>query len=217
MRVIAGLFRGRLLEAPPGRTTRPMTDRVKETLFNILGHRFATPGELPGFAVLDVFCGPGSLGIEALSRGAGACTFVERDRTALRSLRQNIQNLRIGDQCAVLPDNAWSMRPPHAPAGFGLIFVDPPYHDAEDPLRVADLLERLAPSLAADGLIVLRHEARSNPPATTDLRSLHCVDERIIGRMRLLFLTRTPDPATRTPEPDSRPPPSPRLGLPDDA
>lgn len=193
MRVIAGTFRGRLLEAPPGRTTRPMTDRVKETLFNILGHRFATLGELPGFDVLDVFCGPGSLGIEALSRGARTCTFVERDRQALRSLRQNIQTLRLGDSSAVLPDNAWSMRPPHAANGFGLIFVDPPYRDAQDPLHVADLLERLAPSLAADGLLVLRHEAKSQPPPATELRSLQYVDERIIGRMRLLLLAHPPD------------------------
>ncbi len=196
MRVIAGTFRGRMLDAPPGRTTRPMTDRVKETLFNILGHRFETPGELPGFAVLDVFCGPGSLGLEALSRGARAVTFVERDRAALRSLRQNIQTLRVSDVCTILPDNAWSMRPPHRPEGFGLIFVDPPYRDAEDPLRVADLLERLAPTLAADGLMVLRHEAKSEPPPAAELRSLQYVDERIIGRMRLALLARGGDKVT---------------------
>ncbi len=190
MRVVAGTFRGRALVVPPGRTTRPLTDRVKETLFNILGHRFASPGRLPGVAVLDVFCGSGSLGIEALSRGAACCTFVERHRPALRCLRQNLQQLDLTDVATILTDNAWTVRPPRAGAGCGLIFVDPPYREAEDPLRVADLLERLAPSLAADGVLVFRHERQSSPPRADELRSLRYVDERVIGRMRLLFLAR---------------------------
>lgn len=189
MRVVAGTFRGRTLAVPPGRTTRPLTDRVKETLFNILGHRFASPGRLPGVAVLDVFCGSGSLGIEALSRGAARCTFVERHRLALRCLRQNLQQLDLTRVAAILTDNAWTMRPPQAGAGFGLTFVDPPYREAEDPLRVADLLERLAPAVTADGVLVFRHERQSAPPREDELRSLTYVDERVIGRMRLLFLT----------------------------
>ena len=112
MRVIAGRFRGRTLDAPPGQSTRPITDRAKETLFNVLGHRFALPGCLPGFVVLDVFAGTGSLGLEALSRGAAACTFVEQDRRALRYLRQNIARLGADGACTVLTDNAWTMRPP---------------------------------------------------------------------------------------------------------
>ena len=182
-----------MLEAPPGQTTRPITDRVKETLFNILGHRFAAPGELPAFAVLDVFSGPGSLGIEALSRGARSCIFVERDRAVLRSLRQNIRTLRLDGVATVLADNAWTMRPPLPPGGFGLVFVDPPYRDSQEPLRVLDLLERLAPSVAADGLLVLRHEASATPPTDEQLHGLRCADERHIGRMRLRLLARAAD------------------------
>ena len=78
MRIIAGTHRGRRLVAPEGKTTRPMTDRVRENLFNILG-----PGAADGAVVLDLFCGCGALGIEALSRGAASCTFVDTDRDAV--------------------------------------------------------------------------------------------------------------------------------------
>ncbi len=190
MRVIAGTFRGRSLEAPPGAGTRPITDRVKETLFNILGHRLAVPGQLPDVHVLDLFAGPGSLGIEALSRGARTCTFVERDREALRCLRQNIQHLDLQEVCTLLTDNAWTLRPQQLAAGFGLIFVDPPYRDAQDPRRVLDLLERLAPSLAPGGLIVFRCSTRAPALPPGGLGALRPVDERTVGRMRLVFLAR---------------------------
>jgi len=184
-----------LLESPPGQSTRPITDRVKETLFNILGHRLALPGTLPEVEVLDLFCGPGSLGIEALSRGARACTFVERDRQALLALRHNLARLGLEPTCTVMTDNAWTMRPLSPPGRFGLIFVDPPYRDTQDPLRVVDLLERLAPSLAADGLMVLRLSAQAAVPPPGGLRLLRYVDQRRTGRMQLLLLARTDWPA----------------------
>lgn len=196
MRVIAGTFRGRSLDAPPGRTTRPITDRVKETLFNIVGHRLGLPGELPAVAVLDVFAGPGSLGIEALSRGARSCTFIERDRAALRSLRQNIRALGLEHACTIWADNAWTLRWPRPAGGFQLVFIDPPYRAADDPLRLADLLERLAGSLTPDALVVYRREAAVPPQWGDELRSLQVVDERVIGHMRLVFLApRPPEPA----------------------
>ncbi len=188
MRIVAGRFRGRLLESPPGRTTRPITDRAKETLFNILGHRFGTLGELPDVPVLDVFSGTGSLGLEALSRGARSCTFVERDRHAVHCLRVNIERLGLGDVTTVLTENAWTLRPPQPPGGFGLIFVDPPYEAGARALKVADLLERLAPSFARAGLLVFRHETRAEPLSEAHLRTLRIVDCRAIGRMRLLLL-----------------------------
>jgi 16S rRNA (guanine966-N2)-methyltransferase len=188
MRVIAGLFRGRKLEAPPNVVTRPITDRVKETLFNILGHRLAMPGQLPGLDVLDLFAGPGSLGIEALSRGARSCVFVEHDRHVLRCLRQNVAHLEIEAASTVLADNAWTMRLPQCAAGFGLIFVDPPYRDTQNPRRLLNLLDRLAPVLAADGLVALRCAARSPAPPPAELQVLRPVDERVVGRMRLVLL-----------------------------
>jgi 16S rRNA (guanine(966)-N(2))-methyltransferase RsmD len=190
LRVIAGSLRGRRLEVPPGDTTRPITDRVKETLFNILGAKFALPGELPDFAVLDVFAGAGSFGIETVSRGARTCIFVERDRDALRCLRQNIRTLHLESVCRVVADNAWTMRPPAVPDGYGLVFVDPPYRDAEDPLKALDLLERLAPALAPDGLIVFRQSATALPPPADQFRALRLDDERTYRFMRVQFLAR---------------------------
>ncbi len=197
MRIIAGRFRGRSLTAPPGRTTRPITDQVKESLFNILGARYATPGALPDVNVLDIFSGPGSLGIEALSRGATHCTFVERDRRALTALRKNLQTLGLAPDTAVLTDNAWTMRWPPRPAGYGLIFLDPPYRDAREPLRIADLLIRLAPVLAPEGLISFRHELTATPPPPESLPNLQIIEQRRFGRMRIQFITH-PIPISET-------------------
>lgn len=206
MRVIAGRYRGRRLQAPAGTTTRPITDRVKETLFNILGSRWGTPGALPDIAVIDVFAGPGSLGIEALSRGARICTFVERDRRALRTLRENLTTLEAGTTGTILADNAWTMRPPCAAGSVGLIFVDPPYRDTARAARVLDLLERLAPLLSADGWLVYRHpiETTLDP---TPLRGLRFVEERTYARMQIMFFT--PADATTTPDVSVNPSPSP--------
>lgn len=190
MRVIAGSFRGRTLEAPPGDTTRPITDRVKETLFNVLGHRLALPGQLPGVDTLDLFSGSGSLGIEALSRGARSCTFVERDPEALRCLRHNLRQLALAECCTVLAADAWRLRLPNPAIPFGLIFVDPPYRDTQDSQRVRDLLVHLAANLAPDGLIVFRGPERAAALPEADLGPLRTVNERTVGRMRLVFLAR---------------------------
>jgi len=98
------------LRPPEGRVTRPITDRVKESLFNILGSRFGLPGEIPDFAVLDLFAGSGGLGIESISRGARSCVFVERDRAALAALTANLASLRGAADCRIVKDNAWTAR-----------------------------------------------------------------------------------------------------------
>jgi len=188
MRVIAGRLRGRRLLAPPGANTRPITDRVKETLFSILGTRFGTPGAIPETDVLDLFAGTGSLGIEALSRGARSCLFVERDWRTISALRQNISSLSLQPGSQILRANAWTVRLAPTPA-YGLIFADPPYRDAADPLRLAAFLEGLASHLTENGLIVLRRPAASELPSEL-LRLLVCVDDRRIGTMRLCLFAR---------------------------
>jgi 16S rRNA (guanine966-N2)-methyltransferase len=169
-------------------TTRPITDRAKETLFNILGARLGLPGELPPVDVLDLFAGTGGMGLEALSRGARSCLFVERDRRAIKALRQNITTLHVEAVCRVSIENAWTMRTPPAPGGaYGLVFVDPPYKDVA-PLPMIDLVERLAAHLSPDGLIVLRYSHWTRLPLE-GLRTLESVDERDVGTMRLRLLT----------------------------
>lgn len=191
MRVIAGKWRGRPLVAPEGRTTRPITDRVKETLFNVLGSRLGTLASLPAFDVLDCFAGSGALGIEALSRGAESCLFIERDRAALRSLRENLAKLKVGEAARLSVENAWTMRvpPPRTTGGYGLIFLDPPYADVAATSRLVDLLDRLGESLAPDGVLVLRCAVRDEAPVSR-LRTLRVADERVVGTMRLTLFER---------------------------
>lgn len=121
MRVIAGEFGGRKLVAPEGFTTRPTTDKVRQAVFNSLG----SMGVLEGAVVADLFAGSGALGIEALSRGAERCVFVERDRAALQALRLNVATLGIADRCTVHSTDVMAWVP--AMRGIDIVFIDPPY------------------------------------------------------------------------------------------
>jgi len=125
VRIIAGAWRGRALAAPPGETTRPTADRVRQALFDRLMHApWAGRAVLDGAAVLDVFAGTGALGLEALSRGAGTACFIEQDRAALAALRINIAACRATERCRVVAADA---RRPLAGTACGLVFMDPPY------------------------------------------------------------------------------------------
>ena len=131
MRIIAGRWRGRSLAAPPGSATRPTSDRTREALFSMLASRL---GELGGLAVADLFAGTGALGLEALSRGAARCTFVERDPAALATLRANL--LALGAEGAeVRASSAIGFRG----GPFDLVFLDPPYRSGDGPRALAGL------------------------------------------------------------------------------
>ncbi|MEH3159809.1 MAG: 16S rRNA (guanine(966)-N(2))-methyltransferase RsmD [Sphingomonas taxi] len=120
MRVIAGRWRGRPLVAPKGDATRPTADRTREALFSMLTSRL---GSFEGLAVADLFAGSGALGIEALSRGAGSCLFVEQDGAALDALKANLA--RLGTRGDVRAGSVMALGP--APAALDLIMMDPPY------------------------------------------------------------------------------------------
>lgn len=121
MRIIAGAWRGRVLKAPAGDATRPSADRVREALFSMLASRL---GSFEGLAVADLFAGTGALGLEALSRGAAACVFVEQDRAALDALRANIATLAAtGTEVRAQAVNALGP----APRPYDLMMLDPPY------------------------------------------------------------------------------------------
>ncbi len=122
MRVIAGKCRSLPLKSVPGKSTRPTTDRIKETLFNIL------QSHIPGAVFLDLFAGSGAIGIEALSRGAGEAWFVEHDRSAVRIIRENIRFTRLEANAHVLQMNAVDAAEMLAgKAVFDVVFLDPPY------------------------------------------------------------------------------------------
>ena len=121
MRIIAGEWRGRRIDAPEGATTRPTADRVRETLFSMLASRI---GSFEGLRVADLFAGSGALGFEALSRGAGLACFVESDARASAAIRANGRALSADERMQVIPGSALSL-PKSDP--FDLIFADPPY------------------------------------------------------------------------------------------
>src|SRR4051794_8027311 len=174
MRVIAGQFRGRPLEAPPGVRTRPTGDRVREALFSILG-------DVAGLRVADLFAGSGALGIEALSRGATHATFVENDARAAETLRLNLATLRIEDGATVVVADAlgW-LRAVASGENFDLVMVAPPYSSA--PGLGGKLTELLPEVLAPNATIVTESDKRD--PLMLDLP---LDDERTYGDTRIAF------------------------------
>jgi 16S rRNA (guanine966-N2)-methyltransferase len=123
VRIVAGEWRGRNLVAPEGDTTRPTSDRTRETLFSMLVSRL---GSFEDLRVADLFAGSGALGLEALSRGAGTCLFVEQDAAAMRALRRNITNLRAQERCDVRATSVLSMGAIRGEP-LDLVLLDPPY------------------------------------------------------------------------------------------
>lgn len=121
MRIIAGQWRGRRLVAPPGREVRPTADRVREAWMSILRDA------LPEASVIDLCAGSGALGLEALSRGAAAATFVEQSSTVLRTLRANIESLGAGDRATVRRADALAVARATPAGAFDIAFADPPY------------------------------------------------------------------------------------------
>ncbi len=134
MRIISGLYRGRPIIAPKGDTTRPTADRTREALFSMFTSRL---GSFEGLRVLDLFAGSGALGLEALSRGAASCTFVEQDSAALDCLRTNIA--KLGAKGAdVRAQSVMALGP--APAPYDLILLDPPYESGAGVVALERLL-----------------------------------------------------------------------------
>lgn len=154
MRIIGGELRRRLLASPPDERTRPMPDRVREALFNTLR------GHCEGASVLDAFAGSGAIGLEALSRGASECVFIEKDRQSAAALRENIEALGVGDRARlVIGDALGHSALARCPRPAHLVFFDPPYpmmEDARQRARVMAQFERLVGLLDPEGYAVLR-------------------------------------------------------------
>jgi 16S rRNA (guanine966-N2)-methyltransferase len=160
--VIAGSRKGHRIAAPRGVVTRPTGDRVREAAFSLIGR-------VDGAAVLDLFAGSGALGIEALSRGAARCVFVERDRDACRVIERNLEKLDLDDAGSVLARDAASVLREESKAGrrYELVLADPPYADWK---RFAPLLGELVPALlTGGGLFLVETEARLEPELPLDL------------------------------------------------
>jgi 16S rRNA (guanine(966)-N(2))-methyltransferase RsmD len=154
-RIIAGRFRGRRLRTPTGSATRPTGDRMKESLYNVLGDRVA------GTRVLDLYAGSGALGLEALSRGAARVVFVETAPAALVALDANATTLGVGAEVEVVRDDALRYLARVRAAAFDLVLADPPYALGVE----SALLERSGDVLVPGGMLVLQHHRRWQAPA----------------------------------------------------
>jgi 16S rRNA (guanine966-N2)-methyltransferase len=175
MRIVAGIWRGRALIAPPGSHTRPTADRMRQALFDMLLHApWGGRDVVEGAQVMDVFAGTGALGLEALSRGAAHVTFVEHDRIALAALRANIATLHAEQRCTVLPLDALAV-----PSGqeCGLIFLDPPYGRGlvERALQRLQAADRMSPAA-----LIVAETGRDEPPPTAAVLA-----ERVHGAARI--------------------------------
>jgi 16S rRNA (guanine966-N2)-methyltransferase len=159
VRIIAGARKGHTIVAPPGRATRPTSDRVRENVFNILG-------PLDGADVLDLYAGSGALGLEALSRGAVHAVFVEKDRDAASVIESNLDKLRL--RGTVLRQDVLSVIAAER-RKYDLVLVDPPYEMYSD---LEPQLARYLPSLLTpDGVVVVETDARTQPALPLDERT----------------------------------------------
>ncbi len=175
MRIIAGTWRGRPLVAPKGDATRPTADRTREALFSILTSRV---GSFEGLAVADLFAGSGALGLEALSRGAASCLFVEQDRAALDALRANADKLGIRPD--IRAGSVLSLGPAAKP--LDLILMDPPYGTGAGSVAL-DKLARLGWTGPATWISI-----ETAKPETVDVAGFEIDAERVYGKAKLTIL-----------------------------
>ena len=190
LRIIAGEFRRRWIAAPPTDRTRPITDRVREALFSMLGDRLA------GANVLDVFCGGGTMGLEALSRGAARCVFLDRAPVAIKTLRSNIETLDAGERSEVVAADLLKGLPAAKLSEwtpYEVVFFDPPYamwDDTRTAERLVAAIERTASDrILSDGaVLIVRTNAKSTvpPPAGFTLSQ-----KRAYGTMLLWWLEKS--------------------------
>jgi 16S rRNA (guanine966-N2)-methyltransferase len=178
VRIIAGQFRGRTLEAPRGSATRPTGDRVREALFSMLASRI---GSFEGLRVADLYAGSGALGLEALSRGAAFAIFVEADGSAQAAIKTNAAKLGVADRVRILGGSALAL-PRSEP--FDLIFADPPYTSGSGSGIVKAVSD--ADWLAAGGWMSVETERRD----AVEPGSYEIEVEREIGRTRITLLRR---------------------------
>ncbi len=187
MRVIAGSAKGRILRSVPGSGTRPIADRVKQALFDILEPSLADTW------ILDLFAGTGSVGIEALSRGAAQATFVEHDRRAIRTIRQNLEITGLTERARVVQDDVFRFLARHDGDRFDIVYIAPPQYRGlwSKTLRALDGTTHLA----AGGLAIAQVFPKEHGPL--DLSSLRLVDQRHYGSTLLCFYQSVDAPEER--------------------
>ncbi len=177
LRLIAGEWRRRQLRTPEGDTTRPSADRTRETLFSMLASRL---GSFEGLRVADLFAGSGALGLEALSRGAAHCLFVEQDAAAIRAIRANVSALKAESRCDVRAASVLALGPARAP--LDLLLLDPPYGTGAGSVAL-DRLARLG-WIGPASWVALEVAASE----IVKLKSLEIESERKVGTAKIVLL-----------------------------
>lgn len=181
MRVISGQAKGRKLRSVPGDKTRPITDRVKQALFDVLG------SDVMGSHFLDLFAGTGSVGIEALSRGAERAVFVERSAVAVRVIHHNLETTQLTDLARIVCADVFAFlsRPPVDEAPFDFVYVAPPQYRGlwADTLRALDVEN--SPQLFAESLVIVQIHPKEHTPLS--LTNLALTDQRNYGSTSLYF------------------------------
>ena len=177
MRIVAGSRKGHRIAAPKGIVTRPTGDRVREAAFSLIG-------PIEGAAVLDLFAGSGAMGLEALSRGASRCVFVERDRAACRVIQANLDKLRLTGAIVLNRDAGSALRDERSRARrYDLVLADPPYDEWEE--HAVPLASLLADVLEPEALVVIETSSRVEPELPLDL-----VTSRRYGSARITVFSR---------------------------
>lgn len=181
MRIVAGDWRGRKLVAPKGEATRPTADRTRETLFNMLASRLGSFNDLQ---IADLFAGSGALGIEALSRGAAHCLFVEQEEPALKTIRENVAALDARARTDIRAGSVMNLGP--AKQAYDLILLDPPYYSGAA-IVALDRLQRLG--WIEDGTWIAVETAFNEDVI---VKGLGIAVERKVGRAKLTLLQGAP-------------------------
>ncbi len=184
MRIVGGKFKGRNIASPEGASTRPTTDRVRESIFNILAHGIEN-FTLDDARVLDLFAGTGALGLEAISRGARFCQFIEESAEARGLVRRNADSLGAIGQCKIWRRDATSLGPCAPQMPFDLVFADPPYGKGLGVKALASLVD--GGWLAAGAVVVLEEAEKA---VVREVAGLVLLDERVYGETRVQFYRR---------------------------
>jgi len=184
MRIISGKFRGKKIDYPTGKITRPLRDLVKESIFNMIKHSNKILLDLEESVILDLFSGSGSFGLEAISRGAKKCVFVENHLGALTALNINIKNLKCESYCSINNLDCFNYVENLQSSKFKLdiVFLDPPYKEKKINILINDILKKKI--LSKNGIIIIHRHKKDDIKLP---EKLNILDTRFYGISKITF------------------------------
>ena len=184
MRIISGKFRGKKINLPKDKTTRPLKDLVKESLFNVIRHSNKINIDIKNSVILDLFAGSGSFGLEALSRGAKKCLFVENYRKVFILLNENIKKLKCHQNCLLIKSDCFEFieNLQKNELKLDIIFIDPPYREKKINFLIEKILKKNI--LNKSGIIIIHRHRKDNVKIT---EKMNVIDMRLYGVSKIIF------------------------------